>query len=334
MSEAPRDNNRVTTLLGTSNADGLTPVTIYTDPTTHRILVDASSSGLGVTDGAAFTAGSSTGTPAMGAYHSTIDTVADGKQAILGMTSKRGLFVNLQTSGGAETGVSATPLQVSLANTGANATAVKVDNSAVTQPVSGTITVQQTTASNLKVDLSGTAANATSLNVAVTGTPQVQGTVASGSSDADNPVKIGARATSSEITKVSDGQRVNSVADLAGKIVVMPYATSGSLVSGATSDIVDTTSTQVIAGVASNNLYITNILVTNSHATVSTFVNLQDGSGGTTLYTGYALAAGGGFSVTFPVPLKVTTAGNGLFAACATTGSNVRVSATGFKSTV
>jgi len=36
---------------------------------------------------------------------------------------------------------SANPLQVTLANTGANATAVKVDGSAVTQPVSGTVTI-------------------------------------------------------------------------------------------------------------------------------------------------------------------------------------------------
>lgn len=38
-------------------------------------------------------------------------------------------------------GTAGLPLQVSLANTGANATAVKVDGSAVTQPVSGTVTV-------------------------------------------------------------------------------------------------------------------------------------------------------------------------------------------------
>lgn len=42
-------------------------------------------------------------------------------------------------------------------------TAVKTDGSAVTQPVSGTVTVQQPTASSLKVDLSGTAANATAI---------------------------------------------------------------------------------------------------------------------------------------------------------------------------
>lgn len=42
---------------------------------------------------------------------------------------------------GSATDVSATdPLNVTLANTGANSTAIKVDNSAVTQPVSGTVT--------------------------------------------------------------------------------------------------------------------------------------------------------------------------------------------------
>lgn len=36
---ASRDANRVTTLLGVSSADGVAPVKIYADPTTHRMLV-------------------------------------------------------------------------------------------------------------------------------------------------------------------------------------------------------------------------------------------------------------------------------------------------------
>jgi hypothetical protein len=46
------------------------------------------------------------------------------------------LPVKLTSAASAEIGVAALPLQVSLANHGANATAVKVDGSAVTQPVS------------------------------------------------------------------------------------------------------------------------------------------------------------------------------------------------------
>lgn len=39
MADAPRDNNQITTLLGVSNADGATPVVLWADPTTHRLLV-------------------------------------------------------------------------------------------------------------------------------------------------------------------------------------------------------------------------------------------------------------------------------------------------------
>ena len=40
---APRDNNRIPVLIGTSSVDGTSPVTVYVDPTTHRLKVDASS---------------------------------------------------------------------------------------------------------------------------------------------------------------------------------------------------------------------------------------------------------------------------------------------------
>lgn len=38
MATAPRDNNMVVTLIGVSSADGTSPVTIYVDPVTHRVL--------------------------------------------------------------------------------------------------------------------------------------------------------------------------------------------------------------------------------------------------------------------------------------------------------
>lgn len=46
MSQAKRDQNFVPTLLGVSNADGTTPVIIYADPTTHRLLVDIAGGGV------------------------------------------------------------------------------------------------------------------------------------------------------------------------------------------------------------------------------------------------------------------------------------------------
>ena len=46
MADAKRDSNYVPTLLAVSNADGVTPVTLYADPTTHRLLVSATSGSL------------------------------------------------------------------------------------------------------------------------------------------------------------------------------------------------------------------------------------------------------------------------------------------------
>lgn len=40
MAQAGRDQNNVPTLLGVSNVDGTTPVAVYVDPTTHRLLTD------------------------------------------------------------------------------------------------------------------------------------------------------------------------------------------------------------------------------------------------------------------------------------------------------
>jgi hypothetical protein len=44
MADAKRDANAVPTLIGVSNADGITPVVVWVDPTTHRVLVDQSGS--------------------------------------------------------------------------------------------------------------------------------------------------------------------------------------------------------------------------------------------------------------------------------------------------
>lgn len=108
---------------------------------------------------------------------------------------------------------------------------------------------------------------------------------------------------------------------------------AGILVGGGTSAMTGTTSTSVIAGVGSNYLYITSCSFSNTHASVTTMMSLQDGSGGTILWQGIA-PFGGGNNITFPVPLKVATIGNGLFVANVTTGSNTFAFCSGFTSTV
>jgi hypothetical protein len=70
------------------------------------------------------------------------------------------------------------------------------------------------------------------------------------------------------------------------------------------------------------------LLVTNGSEDTGTFVNITDGSGGTVLFSGYAVY-GGGFSITFPTPLEFT-ANTAVYAVCVTTGAAVRVSAVGY----
>lgn len=115
---------------------------------------------------------------------------------------------------------------------------------------------------------------------------------------------------------------------------------NGTLASGAiTTAMTGTTSTSLIGATASNYIYITQCTTSNASTTVPTDIVLQDGSGGTTIYTlpapmgtGTGTGTAGG-SFTFPVPLKVPTSGNALFAANVTTGSSTKISCSGFKST-
>ncbi len=50
MTQASRDENRIPTLLGVSSADGTTPVTLFADPTTHRLYVDLAAGGTTTVD--------------------------------------------------------------------------------------------------------------------------------------------------------------------------------------------------------------------------------------------------------------------------------------------
>lgn len=151
--------------------------------------------------------------------------------------------------------------------------------------------------------------------------------------DSGNPVKTGGRARSSEIAAVANNDRSDFITDLVGKQIVLPYANPENFVSGAiTSAMTGTTSTSLIAAPASGlRNYITQITVSNSHATVGTDVIIQDGFGGTTLYTIPAAAVYGGAVITFPTPLRQPTTATAIFCANVTTGASTKVSASGYK---
>lgn len=183
--------------------------------------------------------------------------------------------------------------------------------------------------SNRVTLLDSTGAAVTYTTAATTNTAaQTIGTGVFGIGSAAAPTAVGA-----------DGRNIAPWLTLNGASINAPAP--GSLASGAvTSAMTGTTTTSVIGATASNYIYVTQCTTSNASLTVSTDILLQDGSGGTTLYVLPAPAAsvattgGGGGTFSFPVPLKVTTSGNALFAANVTTGSSTKISCSGFKSTV
>ena len=184
----------------------------------------------------------------------------------------------------------------------------------------------------------GAGASGTGTQRVITATDSTIGTLTGGGVahdgvDSGNPVKIGGRAISAEITAVANNDRSDFITDLVGKQIILPYANPENFVSGTiTTAMTGTTSTSLIAapGAGLRN-YITQITVSNSHATVGTDLIIQDGSGGTTLYVIPAAAAYGGAAITFPTPLRQPTANTALFIANVTTGSNTKASASGYK---
>lgn len=103
---------------------------------------NCSGSGVSTVDEAAYTAGSSLFAGGGGFFQTTATNgqLTSGQQGLFQLTATRALFTNLRNAAGTEIGTAATPVQVSLANTGANGTALLVTGTGGTFPVTGTVT--------------------------------------------------------------------------------------------------------------------------------------------------------------------------------------------------
>jgi hypothetical protein len=145
-------------------------------------------------------------------------------------------------------------------------------------------------------------------------------------------MRVGGTASSVEPTAATAGQKADLFTDLSHKLVVMPYAATGSLVSGViTSPMTATTSTLLIAapGAGLRN-YVTEISCENTSATTATLVDIQDGSGGTVIAILTAPINYGGHQKSFPAPLRQPTLNTALYVVNETTGASVKCSATGY----
>lgn len=94
----------------------------------HMVCDSGCSSSTAPADEATFTAGTTSQSPIGGFFQTsaTSNPLTNGKMGAVQMTANRAFFTNLRDSSGNEEGLAGQPLQVSLANTAANATAVSV----------------------------------------------------------------------------------------------------------------------------------------------------------------------------------------------------------------
>lgn len=184
--------------------------------------------------------------------------------------------------------------------------ALKVDASASTQPVSGTVTVTQGTGTNLHTVVDSGTVTVTdgsgALNVIVdSGTTavtqatasnlnaQVVGAAANGASVSGNPVIAGRRATTSEPAAVTDGQAVYSQADTVGRSIVSIFASRGQRAMDQET-ITDTNDHTIISADATYKSCITKLIITKDDVTTAVTLDFTSGAGGTNLAS-YRIAA-------------------------------------------
>lgn len=174
----------------------------------------------------------------------------------------------------------------------------------------------------------------TVVNGGTAGITGIGGSTATNVALTDNPINTGFQAISSQNAAVTPARKVQGVADLSGRQIITPYANPENWVQGTTSAMTGTTSTSLIQAPAAGLRNYAWVSCVNSHATVGTFVSIQDGSGGTILGTLAAAAVYGGQTMPAPIPIRQPTTATALFVANVTTGANVICTATGYTSTL
>ena len=145
------------------------------------------------------------------------------------------------------------------------------------------------------------------------------------------PVLVACRASAATPTAMSADNDVQVLRCDRNGNGVARQAPLASAVSGViTSAMTSTTSTSLLAAPASGlRNYVTHIACYNTDADTNTLINVQDGSGGTTIYQ-VSAPFGGGATLTLPFPLRQPTTATALFVANVTTGAATTCAASGF----
>lgn len=164
-------------------------------------------------------------------------------------------------------------------------------------------------------------------------TQPVAGTVAHDAADSGNPQKIGGKASTklADDTLVADLDRVDAAFDLDGAQVTRVGVPLGDIISERISNTNGTsTAFSNFTAVASTRNYVSSIMVFND-STTNCFVDIRDGTAGSVLWT-IPCPAKGGASMSFPVPLRQPTVNTALAYDVSAAITTVYISLVGFQS--
>ena len=157
------------------------------------------------------------------------------------------------------------------------------------------------TVNSLKSDLSSVAGTAT-VTAGVNGLVAIGGNAADAATDSGNPVKMGVIGRTTNRTSVTDGQRVNLIADKQGRLLCCPFGVR-ELISHQQTTITNSTSeTTFVTQVASTFCDLLHLVVTNRSGTAC-YVTIKDATTGTTRMI-LNIAANGGAVLNFPAPMN------------------------------
>lgn len=190
------------------------------------------------------------------------------------------------------------------------------------------ILLEEWSESRTMIDGQGTSRVDKSLPVSVVTTASVQGSTAV-DSVMPNPVAIGGRASSSNLTAMSaSGDLVAMLMTMIGVPVVRPFSLPEADWSFTTALTTNADTVIQTAGGMGIKRYLTALQVQNTHASVATTLAIKDGT--TTRHTIYLPASMSvPVDIEFPTPLQ-TSANATLQVACGTTGANVLFNAQGY----
>jgi hypothetical protein len=254
MADAKRDGNRVPALLGTSNADGVTPIPPYVDSATNRLLVNATIAG-SISAGTEYTEGDTdttiTGTAAM--WEDTSDTlraismakplpVQPGTSAAFPVTDNGGsltvdgsVTVTQATGTNLHTVVDSGTITTitNVVHVDDNSSTISIDDGAGSITVDGTVAVSGTVTVDSELttaDLDTGAGTDTRAVVGLVGAKSGGGVLIPGDATAglkvdlgaDNDVTVtsGTITTITNVVHVDDNSSTISIDDGAGSITV------------------------------------------------------------------------------------------------------------------